>query len=227
MGPQNGTFFTTHSHPKCQNGCRQTCDKYFVVHKLYIQQCISASVTPRNKITTATPNFPGPGSQWCYSEYCQCNRKSDFQDDGRQTGSTYISASTQNSNETPFERLTQPFYGSSNSMAILRILSDVTGSRLLKTAAVKPEVLISQLRDKIATPFQRRILHFPGLYCPNIARCVTRSQYFKMAAAKQEVLISQLLDKMATAAILNFRLPVKTDGIRNSVIEYRDHENWG
>jgi hypothetical protein len=91
---------------------------------------------------------------------------------------------------TPFERLTQPFYGSSNSMAILRILSDVTGSRLLKTAAVKPEVLISQLRDKIATPFQRRILHFPGLHCPNIARYITRSRYFKMAAAKPEVLIS-------------------------------------
>ena len=45
---------------------------------------------------------------------------------------------------TLFERLTQPFYRSSNSMAILRRLSDVTGSRLLKMAVVKPEVLISQ-----------------------------------------------------------------------------------
>jgi hypothetical protein len=29
----------------------------------YIQQCISASVTPINKISTAISNFPGPGSK--------------------------------------------------------------------------------------------------------------------------------------------------------------------
>jgi len=112
-------------------------------------------------------------------------------------------------------------------MAILRILSDVTGSWLLKTAAVKPEVLISHLQDKIVTPFQRRILHFTGLQCPNIARFLTRSRYFKMEAAKLEVLIFQLLDKIATAAILDFRLPITTDGIRNGVIEYQDPENGG
>jgi hypothetical protein len=46
-----------------------------------------------------------------------------------------------------------------------------------------------------------------------------------MAAAKPDVFISQLLDTMATAAILDFRIPVTTDGILNSVIEYQDPEN--
>jgi hypothetical protein len=48
-----------------------------------------------------------------------------------------------------------------------------------------------------------------------------------MEAAKLEVLIFQLLDKIATAAILDFRLPITTDGIRNGVIEYQDPENGG
>src|SRR5208282_353663 len=34
-------------------------------------------------------------------------------------------------------------------------MSDVTGSRFLKMAAYKPEVVITQLLDKFATPFQR------------------------------------------------------------------------
>src|SRR5208282_1609463 len=88
----------------------------------------------------------------------RCNRKSVFKDGGRQTGSTYISASRQDSNAVP--KANPPFSGSSNSMAPLRILSDVTGSLLLKMAAAKPEVLISQLLDKIATPFQRQTPHF-------------------------------------------------------------------
>ena len=98
-------------------------------------------------------------------------------------------------------------------------------------AAVKPDVLISQLRNKIATPFQRLILRFPGPgiqgAIPNNARCVTRSRYFKIAGSKPEVLTYQLLDKMATAAIMDFQLPVTTDGIRNSVVEYQDPENGG
>ena len=40
-------------------------------------------------------------------------------------------------------------------MALFRIVPDVTGSRFLKMAAAKSEVLISQLTDHIATPFQR------------------------------------------------------------------------
>jgi len=44
-------------------------------------------------------------------------------------------------------------------MALFRILSDVTGSRFLKMSAAKPEVLISQLLDKIATPFSLQQIH--------------------------------------------------------------------
>ena len=40
-------------------------------------------------------------------------------------------------------------------MKLMRLLPDVTGSWYLKMAAAKPEVLISQLLDLIATPFQR------------------------------------------------------------------------
>ena len=40
-------------------------------------------------------------------------------------------------------------------MALVPVLPDVTGSKKFKMAAAKPEVLISQLLDKIATPSQR------------------------------------------------------------------------
>ena len=36
----------------------------------------------------------------------------------------------------------------------IAVMPDVTGSRYLEMAAAKPEVLISQLPDKIATKFQ-------------------------------------------------------------------------
>ena len=63
---------------------------------------------------------------------------------------------------TPFQRLTPHFRGSGIQMALFRIRSDVIGSRKSKMAAVKPEVLISQLVDKIATPFQQLTPHFRG-----------------------------------------------------------------
>ena len=87
------------------------------------------------------------------------------------------------------------------TLLLLRILSDVTGSRYLKMAAAKLEVLISQLPDKIATPFQR-LTPFSGssnsMAPLRILSDVTGSRFLKMAAAKPEVLISQLLDKIAT-----------------------------
>jgi hypothetical protein len=49
-----------------------------------------------NAVETANPHFRGPGIQWCYSEHR--NRTSEIQDGGRNTGSTYMSASRQNSN---------------------------------------------------------------------------------------------------------------------------------
>ena len=45
-------------------------------------------------------------------------------------------------------------------MVPMRILSYVTGSRYLKMAAAKPEVLISQLLDKIVRKFQRLNRYF-------------------------------------------------------------------
>src|SRR5208282_520345 len=63
--------------------------------------------------------------------------------------STYISASRSDSDAVPTAN--PPFSGCSNTTAITQILPpDVTGSRLLKMAAAKPEVLISQLLDQIA-----------------------------------------------------------------------------
>ena len=54
------------------------------------------------------------------------------------------------------------FSGSGNSMALLLMIPGVIGSRKLKTAAAKPEVLIYQLLDQIVTPFQRLTHHFRG-----------------------------------------------------------------
>ena len=67
-------------------------------------------------------------------------------------------------------------------MALLRILPDVTGSRFLKMAAFKPEVLIYQLLDKIATPFQRLTPIF-GVQqhngtIPYTARCIVTGIFF-------------------------------------------------
>ena len=73
------------------------------------------------------------------------------------------------------------FSGSRNSMALFRILSDVTRSRKCKMAAFKLEILISRLLDKIETPFQRLTPHF-GVQQSNgaieiTARNVTGSRF--------------------------------------------------
>jgi hypothetical protein len=46
------------------------------------------------------------------------------------------------------------FSGTRNSKDLLLKLPDVTGSRTSKMAAVKAEAPITQLLDKLATPFQ-------------------------------------------------------------------------
>src|SRR5208282_292058 len=140
-------------------------------------------------------------------------RKSDFKDGGHQTGSTYISASRLDSNAVPTAN--PPFSGSSNSAALLRILPDATGSRILKMAATKPEVVISQPLDKIATPFQRLtpifwVPEFNGAIA-NIARCNRKSDIKNGGRETGSAYISNL-DKIATcgltAAIFYIRLPV-------------------
>ena len=85
-------------------------------------------------------------------------------------------------------------------------------------AAYKPEVVITQLLDKIATPFQRLTPSF-GVQQPigtiaNSARCNRKSLY-KMAAAKPEVLISQLPDK------------ITSDSIHICPVDVQDPENGG
>src|SRR5664279_4285390 len=71
-----------------------------------------------------------------------------------------ISGSRQDSND--ISTATSLFSGSRNPMVLLWILPVVAGSGKSKMAAFKPDILISQLQDKIATKFQRLTLHFQG-----------------------------------------------------------------
>jgi hypothetical protein len=88
------------------------------------------------------------------------NRKWKNQDGGHQTGTTHISACVLDRNEIP-TAITM-FSGSSNSMELVGILSDKTGSGKSKMAAAKPELHISQPLDEIETKFQRLNLHLRG-----------------------------------------------------------------
>src|SRR5664279_1465174 len=83
---------------------------------------------------------------------------SEIQDGGRLTGSTYISACRRDRNA--FSTANPTFSGSSNSMVLLRIISDIIGSLRSKMAAGKPEVLLSQRSNNIETRFQRLPPHF-------------------------------------------------------------------
>ena len=64
-------------------------------------------------------------------------------------------------------------------MALFRIRSDVIGRRKYKIAAVKPEVFIYQIVDKIAAPFQRPPIfgvHEFNVAIPNAIRCNRKSE---------------------------------------------------
>ena len=137
-----------------------------MVFTIFFTKCshhISASVRLRNKIPTDT-NVWAPGIQRCYSVCCALQTEvgnSRWRPPNRvETRSTYTLASRPDSNAVP--TVDPPFSESSNAMAILRIVPDVTGSRFLKMAATMQEALISQLLDQIETPFQRLIHHFRG-----------------------------------------------------------------
>ena len=122
------------------------------------------------------------------------------------------------------------YSGSSNSMALLRILPNVTGSRLLKMAAAKPEVLISQLPDQNSDAVPTANPPFCGssnsMALLRILPDVTGSRFFKMAAVKPEILISQLLDKIATPLqrlTSIFRVQeVTTGSVCNSAMDFLD-----
>ena len=90
--------------------------------------------------------------------------------------------------------------------------------------ASKPELLIFQLLDMIATPFQRLapifgVQKFNGTV-PNTARCKWNGDAF--LSSRRDIIIFGL-----TAAILDFLLPLITGGILNSSIEFLDPENVG
>src|SRR5208282_430566 len=125
--------------------------------EVVISQLPDKISTPFQRLT---PHFRGPATNGTLANSARCNRKSVFEDGGRQTGSSYISASRQDINAVPTAN--PRFSGSSNPMELWRIVPDVTGSRFLKMAAAKPEVVISHLPDKISTPFQRLTPHFRG-----------------------------------------------------------------
>ena len=97
-------------------------------------------------------------------------------------------------------------------MVLLRILPDVTGSGKSKMAAVKQEIFISPLLDKIATKFQR----LPQVFAvqehkyinTNIDRCMKMTQIQDGGRKNRKCLhvisktllirISPLLDEIAT-----------------------------
>jgi len=90
----------------------------------------------------------------------QCNGSPEIQDGDIQTRSTNISACRQDRNA--ISRADHPFVGYSNSSVQCSIVMDIRGVQKFKLAACKPEVLISQLLDKIGTRFQRLNLCFLG-----------------------------------------------------------------
>src|SRR5664279_1490005 len=94
------------------------------------------------------------------ADYARHTGQPEIQDGGLQTGSTYYSACRLHSNA--ISTAIPTFSGSSNSMALWPIMPDIPGNRKSKMAAYKPEVLITQPVDYIATRFQRLSSHFRG-----------------------------------------------------------------
>src|SRR5208282_5060985 len=144
--------------------------------EVVISQLLEKISTPYQR---QNPIFKVQQPNGTLANSARCNRKSVFKDGGCQTGSSFISASKQDINAVLTAN--PPFSGSSNPMELLRIVPGVTGSRLLKMAAAKPEVVISQLLEKISTPFQRLHTIFgvqqPNGTLANSARCNRKSAF--------------------------------------------------
>ena len=87
-------------------------------------------------------------------------------------------------------------------------------------AAYKPDILISQLLDKIETKFQRLTLHFRGP--------ATQWDWLDNCATKPEVENRGYINVSGVQpAILDFRLPLMSGGIQNNSIVLLDPENVG
>ena len=81
-----------------------------------------------------------------------CNRKSEIQNGGSQTGNTYISACIQHNCKIP--KATPMFSGKINSRKLFSILCDASGSRKSKMAALEEEILIAQHVYNIVAKFR-------------------------------------------------------------------------
>src|SRR5664279_1367689 len=155
-------------------------------------------------------------------DYIPHNRKPDNQDGCLQTGSTYNSACILERNAMLTATLT--FSGSSNSMGLLQILSDIIGSRKSNMAAVKPEVVITQCTKEIGRRFRRLRLGFAGRRDQrNIDQQRIMLAWHRIQHGDLQVITTSGLK----AAIFDLRHAVTYGNIQNSSIEYLDSENVG
>jgi len=129
------------------------------VHGIYKLLYIIAT-----KFQRLYPCFWGWVTRRDWLEYCLMCEYVVYQRWRPLTGSryeiTHITARIHDSNK--ISTATPTFSRSSNYMELVSILPDVNGSRKSKMAAVKPEVLVSQLVDLIESKFQRHLLCFWG-----------------------------------------------------------------
>ena len=115
--------------------------------EVLISQLLDKMATPFQRLT---PIFGIQQLNNATANTVRCNRKSVFKDGGRQTGSTYISASRQDGNSV--STANPMFSGYRNQIGPLGILSDQNGSGKSKMAAAQSEVLISRHdRNSIST----------------------------------------------------------------------------
>jgi len=112
------------------------------------------------KFQRLPPYFWGKESNGIIGNTVQCNRKSEIQDGGFQSGNMYISIYKHDSNTILTAILI--ISGSSNSIGLLEILWDQTGSWKSNMATYKLEVTISQLVDMSSIAFKRLYLYFRG-----------------------------------------------------------------
>ena len=125
--------------------------------KVLISQLPDQIETPFQRLTYT---FRDPATQWLYCEYCPMRPEVGFEDGGRQTGSTYISASRPGSDSV--STATHYFRGPANSMALLRILPDVTGSRFFKDGGSQTGRTFIPASRQDSSAVTAASLHVPG-----------------------------------------------------------------
>jgi hypothetical protein len=159
MGLQNGRFFSQPQyHLEFQNGGRHTGNKYISIHKLYTSMYLRFCDTyKRNSdgYTTWSGSHISGALLWILSivngsrKFKKSAAKPEIYKFIYEMHKAYRRF---HDTETKFQRLPH-MLGTGNLMALERVLRHVTGSRKFKITPGKPEVLISQFLDKLATPF--------------------------------------------------------------------------